>query len=334
MTKKIGFTTTIPVETILSAGHIPVDLNNIFITSENPLEHIERAENDGIPRSTCAWIKGIYSTVLTADIDEVITVTEGDCSNNHALAELFGALNIPVHNFSYPYGKSPDEKLSFLENEISILAKSLGTTYEKSAAYCKHTDPIREKLRKLDELTISGKVSGFENHLYLVSSTDFNGDLFKFECDIDKIIKSAESSPPVNDKIRIGVLGVPTIFTDMYSFLEEQNAVCVFNEIQRQFAIPSKAYNFAQRYVDYTYPYNIYIRLEDIKNNIAERKIDGIIHYVQSFCYRQIQDITIRRELDIPILTIEGDSPSGLDARSKIRIESFIEMLEAKKNAD
>ena len=30
----IGFTTSIPVEIILAAGKIPVDLNNIFITSD------------------------------------------------------------------------------------------------------------------------------------------------------------------------------------------------------------------------------------------------------------------------------------------------------------
>jgi benzoyl-CoA reductase/2-hydroxyglutaryl-CoA dehydratase subunit BcrC/BadD/HgdB len=36
----------------------------------------------------------------------------------------------------------------------------------------------------------------------------------------------------------------------------------------------------------------------------------------------------IRRKLPWPVLTLEGDKPSPLDARSKIRLEGFIEMLE------
>jgi len=34
--KRVGFTTTIPVEIIFAAGKIPVDLNNVFITDEDP----------------------------------------------------------------------------------------------------------------------------------------------------------------------------------------------------------------------------------------------------------------------------------------------------------
>ncbi|GAI09778.1 unnamed protein product, partial [marine sediment metagenome] len=30
--KKIGITTTVPVEILLAAGYQPVDLNNVFIT--------------------------------------------------------------------------------------------------------------------------------------------------------------------------------------------------------------------------------------------------------------------------------------------------------------
>ena len=83
--------------------------------------------------------------------------------------------------------------------------------------------------------------------------------------------------------------------------------------------------------IEYTYPYGVIDRINDIKQQIKERKIDGLIHYVQSFCYRQIQDILIKKHIDIPVLTIEGDSPGDIDGRTKIRIDSFIEMLEMKK---
>jgi benzoyl-CoA reductase/2-hydroxyglutaryl-CoA dehydratase subunit BcrC/BadD/HgdB len=57
------------------------------------------------------------------------------------------------------------------------------------------------------------------------------------------------------------------------------------------------------------------------------RQIDALIHYTQSFCFRQIQDIILRKEFKIPILSLEGDNPGKIDARTRVRIESFVEML-------
>ena len=36
----------------------------------------------------CNWIKGLYGVIRESDIDTVITVMEGDCSNTRALAEI------------------------------------------------------------------------------------------------------------------------------------------------------------------------------------------------------------------------------------------------------
>ena len=78
--KSIGFTTSIPVEIIYGAGLRPVDLNNVFITDKNAVRLIEEAENEGFPRNTCSWIKGIYSAVLNSkNIDTIVSVVEGDC---------------------------------------------------------------------------------------------------------------------------------------------------------------------------------------------------------------------------------------------------------------
>lgn len=329
--KRIGFTTTIPVETILAAGHIPVDLNNIFITSDSPQAFIDKAEEDGLPRSTCSWIKGIYTAVIEKSVDEVIAVTEGDCSNTHALIELFRAEGIPVHTFAYPYGIK--DKYPVMKKEIETLAKSLGTSLQEAIKIADQITPVREKLRQLDQATIEGKINGFDNHLWLVSSTDFNSDIIQFETDLDRILAKSQKQTPISKDIRLGCIGVPPIFSNMFQFIEEKNAQVVFNEIQRQFSIPSTAKDYVQRYIDYTYPYDIFYRIQDMKKQISSRKIDGIIHYVQSFCYRQIQDVIIKRELGVPVMTIEGNDPGDVDARTKIRIESFIEMLEGKKNA-
>lgn len=326
---KVGFTTTIPVEIILAAGKTPVDLNNVFITDPDPVKMAETAEDEGLPRSLCAWIKGIYTAVKHSDVDEVIAVTQGDCSNSHALAELFINSGIKVHSFSYPFEK--EKRYDHLKTEMERLADALGTTLDDGIAYCQRTDRIREKLRRLDGMTTDGRVTGFENHLWLVTSTDFNTDADTYEKELDAFLAEAEKRPKDESGIRIGFIGVPTIFSDIYQFIEDKGAKVVFNETQRQFAIPSESTDYVQRYVDYTYPYDVFGRVEDISRQAKERRLDGIIHYVQSFCYRQMQDIIIRQKLDCPILTIEGDAPSGIDGRTKIRIESFLEMLEAKK---
>ena len=84
--EKVGITTSVPVEILISGGAIPVDLNNIFVTSPSIIKQVELAEIDGFPRSICAWIKGLYSSVLlNNDINKIIGVIEGDCSNTRGL---------------------------------------------------------------------------------------------------------------------------------------------------------------------------------------------------------------------------------------------------------
>ncbi len=328
--KKIGFTTTIPVEFILASGNIPVDLNNIFVCSSNPSALIDEAQNDGLPRNLCSWIKGLYSVAVKENsINEIISVTNGDCSNTHALTELYEANGIKVHSFAYPYEEK--EPYTALKEQMINLGKALNVTLNEVQEYSKITDKVRNKLKIIDKMTIEGYITGFENHLYLVSSTDFNSNLEKFSKDLDNVIESAYKRKIEQKYVRIGCIGVPTINPSMYNFIESKNCKIVFNEVQRQFSIPSTNPDYVMRYLEYTYPYSVMGRIKDIQEQINIRKIDGIIHYVQSFCYRQIQDILIKKNLDVPVLTIEGDSPGDIDGRTKIRIDSFIEMLEMKK---
>ena len=42
--KKIGLTTTVPIEVLLAAGYTPIDLNNLFITSEDYSRYLEQIQ--------------------------------------------------------------------------------------------------------------------------------------------------------------------------------------------------------------------------------------------------------------------------------------------------
>jgi benzoyl-CoA reductase/2-hydroxyglutaryl-CoA dehydratase subunit BcrC/BadD/HgdB len=326
--KRIGFTTSIPVEVIFAAGYKPVDLNNVFITDDNPGRLIEVAENEGFPRSTCAWIKGIYSAIIDrGDIDTLIGVVEGDCSNARALVEVLEQKGVNCISFSYPNSRNYDQ----LKKEIFKLCRYFGVEFEDCIKVKKELDAIRQRLIYLDELTWKhNRATGFENHIWQVSSSDFNGDYIGFKKELDEKIASIEKRDAKTEGKRIGYIGVPPINGDIYDFIESLNARVVYNEVQRQFTMADSVgiEDIVEVYRNFTYPYSLRGRLEDIKAQISKREIDGIIHYAQAFCFRGIEDIVIRNELKVPVLTIEGDRPGNLDQRTRLRIEAFIDMLD------
>lgn len=334
---KIGLTTTVPMEVIYAAGDIPVDLNNIFITSPEATKRVEEAELAGYPRNVCGWIKGLYSTaLLNPEIRRIVAVTQGDCSNTHALMETWAVQGIEIIPFAFPYDRDRD----MLRLQMDKFIQAMGTTWEDVNAQKGRLDKIRALVWEMDRLTWEeNKVSGFENHLYQVSCSDFNGDPEGFVADMEAFLAEARQREPFPERlrvrakagkrkeIRVGFIGVPPIMPDLYDFLEEQGARVVFNEVQRQFTMPFDTEDIVEQYRRYTYPYSVFERIGDIAREAKKRNLDGIIHYVQSFCYRQIEDMIMRKKLDYPILTLEGENPTGLDARSKIRLESFLEML-------
>ena len=333
---KIGLTTTVPVEVIYAAGEVPVDLNNIFISDANAMKQVESAELAGFPRNVCGWIKGLYSTALSnPEIKRIVAVTQGDCSNTHALMETWEVKGLGIIPFAFPYDRDRD----MLKLQIEKLGTALGASWDEVLKQKKRLDPIRALAWEIDRLTWEeNRVSGFENHLYQVSCSDFNSDPERFAREMEDFIREARQREPFPEKlktrsgkkareIRLGFIGVPPIFPELYNFLEGQGARVVFNEVQRQFSMPFTTGDVVEQYRLYTYPYQVFQRIEDIKREAERRGLDGIIHYTQSFCYRQIEDLIIRQKLDYPILTLEGENPTGLDARSKMRIEAFLGMV-------
>jgi benzoyl-CoA reductase/2-hydroxyglutaryl-CoA dehydratase subunit BcrC/BadD/HgdB len=113
----------------------------------------------------------------------------------------------------------------------------------------------------------------------------------------------------------------------LHEGFERAGARFVLNEVQRQFAMPASGGTLVEQYLAYTYPYSFFERLADIRTEVARRGVRGVVHYVQSFCFRQIEDILLREEVGLPVLTLEGDAPGPLDGRTRIRIEAFVEML-------
>ena len=324
---KVGFTTTIPVEVLFAGGLIPCDLNNIFVSDDDPLRFIRIAERDGFPKNMCAWIKGLYGVILQEKIETVVPVLEGDCSNTRALAEILQYRGVRIVPFSYPYDR--DEK--GLRREITKFMKAFGVDAGQLRRTEGKIEGIREKLRLVDRMTWQdGVVSGRENHYWLVSSSDMAGDYRSYEKRLDEFIREAGKRKG-GDFVRLGYTGVPPIMPDLYDFIEDLGGRIIFNETQRQFSLPYPSESIVGRYLRYTYPYGIFARIGDIRKEIEERRLEGIIHYVQAFCYRVVEDMILKESLGLPILTIEGELPTTLDTRTKMRIEAFMEMLKERR---
>jgi len=323
--KPIGITSTIPGEILFAAGCTPVDLNNIFITSPRASAWVEEAEEKGFPRTLCSWIKGIYSALqYRPEIKTVIAVTQGDCSNTQALTEILDHQGTQVIHFNYPYDRNPD----ILKKNMEEMMGTFGVSWSKVTRTQKRIRSIREKLVLLDKETWeANRVHGWENHFFLVSSSDFNGNLDQYEQELEAFLRTLPHRPKLRESVRLGYIGIPPIQSGLYEFIEDMGGRVVFNEIQRQFSMPHYKQNLINQYLSYTYPYDIFGRIKDIEKAIWERRLDGLIHYTQTFCFRQVQDLLIRKHLSVPILTLEGDKPRPLDNRTKFRLEAFIDVL-------
>lgn len=322
---RVGITTTIPVEILFAAGCTPVDINNIFITRPDSMRLVEEAEAAGYPRNVCGWIKGLYTTVLEdKEFSEVIAVTQGDCSSTHALMETYQMAGVKTISFAYP----SDRDYQMLKGQLEKLMRHFGTDWPAVNALKKKLDEVRRLVWEIDRLTWQeDRVAGWDNHYWQVSCSDFCGDVDRFKQDVVEKLASFRAAPRRTEDLRLGFIGVPPIWNDLYPYLENMGARVVFNEVQRQFTMPFDTEDITEQYLLYTYPYGVFGRIEDIRQEAEKRKLDGIIHYVQSFCFRQIEDMIIKAKLDLPVITIEGDKPGELDARTKLRLDSFVEML-------
>jgi benzoyl-CoA reductase/2-hydroxyglutaryl-CoA dehydratase subunit BcrC/BadD/HgdB len=324
--KVIGITTTVPVEVLLAAGYKVIDLNNLFINSDHYASYIDLAERDGFPKSLCAWIKGIYGACIQNGIKDVIGVVEGDCSNTKALIEVLESKGVNVIPFGFPHSHEPKD----IKESIEKLMEIFGVSPEAVEQIRKRLNYVRKLAKEIDEQTyVDGKATGFENHLYQIMLSDLNGNLKELEDMMEQRLEDIKKREPCKRKIRLGYIGVPPMTCDIYEYVEGFNAGFVYNEVQREFAFPraDKAKDIYQQYHDYTYPYDINFRLQEIKEQIKERKIDAMVHYTQAFCYKAIEDIIIKKELAVPVLTIEGDKLNQLDSRTKLRLEAFLDMM-------
>ncbi len=320
----IGITTTVPVEIIYAAGRTPVDLNNIFVADADSNSLVAYAEERGFPQSACAWTKGLYGVIHRYGIREVVGVIEGDCSNTLALSEILESEGITVHPFGYPSSRRADDLAVAMER----FANRLGTTLAAADAVKPRLDAIRAIARDVYRLAGDGRAGSGDLFGALLNTSDFFGDPDRCRRDLEAIRDKAETEPAGRDWIRLSCAGVPTIVTDLWQQFEEMGARFVDHEVPRQFALlDGIGHTMVDTYLRYTYPYDVFTRIQDVTAEAEQRGVVGLVHYVQSFCHRMIEDRLWRERVKLPILTLEADRPGRVDERTRTRMEAFIERL-------
>ncbi|MFH0962405.1 MAG: 2-hydroxyacyl-CoA dehydratase family protein [Planctomycetota bacterium] len=323
--ERVGITSSVPVEVLFAAGARPVDLNNAFITSGRAREIVEEAEAEGFPRNVCAWVKGIYEAARRdGGMKRIVAVTQGDCTNVRALIERWRAEGKRVIPFSYPY----DRDREMLAAAIRKLRGEFGVSQGRAAAMKTRLDRIRRKLARVDRLAWrENKVTGTESHEWIIAGSDFRGDPDAFEKELDAFLAEAGARKPRGRELRLGLIGIPPIWSDFFGYVEERGARVVYNELARQFALLPARRGMLEQYLRYTYPYDSGGRVREIRRAVRERGLDGLIHNVQSFCFHQIEDVVLRARQGVPTVLVEGDKPGPLDARTRMRLDSFLGIL-------
>jgi benzoyl-CoA reductase/2-hydroxyglutaryl-CoA dehydratase subunit BcrC/BadD/HgdB len=194
----------------------------------------------------------------------------------------------------------------------------------KNPKMFKIVSSLKQKALELDSMRIDGKISGETAFKLMVSISDLQGDIESFESAINNIQKE-----DFDYTTRVALLGVPPINYDFHKVLESLGFHVVFDELPYEFTRLSgnNMDELAKNYCDYTFARNIEFRLNFLKNELKRRNVEGIIHYTQFACHHLLEDEILRKNLNYPFLTIQGDLPGKTSRSALLRLEAFSEML-------
>ncbi|MEM2976903.1 MAG: 2-hydroxyacyl-CoA dehydratase family protein [Thermoplasmata archaeon] len=130
---------------------------------------------------------------------------------------------------------------------------------------------------------------------------------------------------------RVALIGVPPIYHDFHQACTGAGLRIVFDELPYEFLrlggrTPDE---MARSYATYTFARPVEYRLSFLKRELRRRGVDGVIHYAQFTCHHLLEDPLFREELDLPMLTVQGDLPGETPAQVRLRLEAFAELLGA-----
>jgi hypothetical protein len=229
--------------------------------------------------------------------------------------------NIPTHYFFYPFSGEQNDMVHQLEGLIEFLGGI------KDKAMLRHISDIKTTALELDKQRSQLTVQPSEAFGYLVSGSDLGQDPEKYSQNLTDLM--FKDYLPTREYKRIALIGVPPIYPDFHTVCEELGLFVVYDELPYEFLrlTGRGVLDLAMSYADYSFARPLDFRLKIIKEEIKKRNVDGVIHYTQFACHHTLEDELFRREIDKPLLTIQGDLPRCVDEGMKLRLEAFYESL-------
>ena len=141
---------------------------------------------------------------------------------------------VRVLPFAFPYNRDR----ALLEVEMHRLADKLGTGLAGGPRSMGTTQARPTQAARAGQLELA-KIDYFENgaesHLWLVSSSDFNGEPARFNRELQEFLDATLKKNLSESAIPLGYVGVPPIFTDLFDVVEQLGGRVVFHEVARQF---------------------------------------------------------------------------------------------------
>ncbi len=321
----IGITAIVPPEIFYARGCRSVDLNNWVVG-------LEEAPSDKL----CAWTAA-WRDILLDDpslIDGLVVVAGGDCHN--ALVDgqrIAHETDIPVHYFFYPF----DGDEGYLLRELEGLDEFVAEIAQKKAARPDDSAPniihqVKLRCCELDRLRCKRDLDPGEVFKLLIAASDMMGDVQAYSKACDKLYQQwrLEKHPePPKELKPVAIIGVPPIMDDFHKVCWDVGLKVVFDEMPYEFVERggTTLEEMATSYAKYTFARPLEFRFENLKEVIAKREVAGLIHYTQYACHHTLEDPLLRKEFDIPLLTLQGDLPRPVDRQIRLRLEAFYESL-------
>jgi len=306
---KIGITALVPPELIFACDCSPLDVNNFI------------PESRKYPRNKlCAWT-AIWKEMLIQKeirIESLIVVAGGDCHNALVDGQKVAMSGTRTHFFFYPF----DGDAEYLESQLWRLSDFLGDI--KNPDKFKEITNLKKLGQDMDKKRYNGKINPGEAFRILISSSDLQSDPDKFRKAISSI---RENNIELNS--RVALIGVPPIYHDFHDVAQSLDLAIVFDELPYEFIRHggNNIREIARDYCNYTFARPLEFRINFLQKELEKRNIDGVIHYTQFACHHMLEDEVIRKELDYPVLTIQGDLPGKTPEQIKLRLEAFREAL-------
>lgn len=311
----VGITALVPPEIIYSCGKRALDINNaVPFTKYHPRSKL------------CAWT-AIWRDLLVqrkTKVDSLVVVAGGDCHNALVDGQKAALSGIDTFYFFYPF----EEDTDFLETQLLKLNDFLGETRNPGAAA--QIRRVKEMGMRLEKKRIEGKIEASELFPLLVSFSDLGGNVKAFETKLKRFVESRASVKKSRiSGNRVALIGVPPIYPDFHRCAERFGLHIVYDELPYEFLRlgGETVREIAESYCSYTFARELKFRIECVQKELETRKVDGLIHYTQYACHHVLEDEVLRKELDYPMLTVQGDVPRNTPEQVKLRFEAFAEML-------